>query len=186
MALPLPGPLGCFRIRSVVSGAGLRGRGGGGGSIAERRRRVPSGCGVWVPPLSGAVRRRSWVSSLPGRPDGCGLRQSSLVLASLPRLQTSLPPGTQGLSPGGRSAASPSLRSAALPPQPGSRYSEALPSPPSTSAPAGQGWVSVLKPGSVSGRGAKPACLHPPFPVGFLQIPFTNPRAVNLFSSAWV
>lgn len=92
---------------------------------------VPSGSGVWVPPLSRAVRRRSCASLLPGRPEAPDLGQSSPVLASFPRLQSSLPPGTPGLSPGGRSAASPSLCPAALPPQPGSHYREAIAAQPS-------------------------------------------------------
>lgn len=140
MALPLPGPLGCFRIRSAVSGSGLRGRGGGGGGggIAEPRRRRSSDCGTWVPPLSRVARPRFRASSFSGRHDRSleDLRQSSLKPACLSRLHWSLCSGTPGLSPGGRGARPPpSLRSAALPPQPGSRYSETLPSPPSTSAP---------------------------------------------------
>lgn len=128
-----PDPLGCFRI-----GAEGRRWWRWWGDSAEPRRRRSSGCGARVPPLSRAARPRSRASLFPGRHDGSleDLRQSSLKLACLSRLYWSLRSGTTGLSPGGRgSRPPPSLRSAALPPQPGSRYSETLPSPPSTSAP---------------------------------------------------
>lgn len=130
-----PDPLGCFRIGAegprwwrwwgycrAAPKAFEWLRGSGPASLLGRAFALP----------------RFRASSFPGRHDGCleDLRQSSLKPACVSRLHRSLRSGTPGLSPGGRGARPPpSLRSAALPPQPGSRYSEMLPSPPSTSAP---------------------------------------------------
>lgn len=126
-----PDPLGCFRIgakgppwwrwwgvlRSGVVGVRV---------VAGLWSRLS----LW-PHVRAPVRPRSLEGTT-----AWDLRQSCLNPACLSLLRWNLRPGTPDLIPGGRGARPPpSLRSAALPPQPGSRYSETLPSPPSTSAP---------------------------------------------------
>lgn len=124
-----------FRVRSVVSGSARlfpdRVPGAAEVEVGVVPRdaegvRVAAGLGSR---LSRVARSRPPAPSPPGRPDGSG---SAAVFPGVS--QDSTTSCDAGPKPW-RTRPPPPLRSAALPPQPGSRYSQALPSPPSTSAP---------------------------------------------------